>query len=173
MSQKIASASASGSTSGFFRASSAGSTGRHSSPPAEALSPPAPVAARTNTPTAVNRINREFRCRERWDFIAEAFQLVLRRESQGFSGRVFGNLRVPSITVCGSMSRIEIPERPDRLVLKAQRIYNFNDHSIRNLRGGDDVSYQKLGPCVPTLPCRFPLSLADNRFSAERKACLS
>src|SRR5260370_36079721 len=74
MSQKIASASASGSTSGFLRASSAGSTERHSSPPAEALSPPTRLPARTNTPRAVIRINREFRCSERWDFIAEAFR---------------------------------------------------------------------------------------------------
>src|SRR6266700_1617719 len=58
-----------------------------------------------------------------------------------------------------------------RLVLKAQSIHNFNGHTIRDLRGGDDVSYQELGPCAPTLPCRFPLSLADKRFSAERKAC--
>src|SRR5712692_11627816 len=83
MSQKIASASASGSTSGFFRASSAGSTGRQSSPPAAALSPPAPVAA-SNTPKAANRINREFRCRERWDFIAEAFRWSCAESLKGF-----------------------------------------------------------------------------------------
>src|SRR5258708_11710154 len=95
MSQKIASASASGSTIGFFIANSAGSTGRQSSMPAAALDPPTRVAVRTNTPRAVIRIKREFRGSERGDFIAKAFRSSCVDRSQESCGtRPFGNRRL-------------------------------------------------------------------------------
>src|SRR6266478_5568247 len=124
MSQKMASASASGSTIGFFRASSAGSTGRHSSPPAETLSPPAPVAARTNTPMAVNRINREFRCRERWDFIAEAFRWSCAESLKGFPG---ASLESSRAFYHGLFGRVE---RKLELFRRLRRFHRFRNHKF-------------------------------------------
>src|SRR5262249_44262622 len=82
MSQNIASASAFGSTTGVLSAMSAGSTGRHSSPPASTFGEPPLIEANTRTRTA-NRIERRERNVLRfivilWVKKIEVHRLVLR-----------------------------------------------------------------------------------------------
>ncbi len=77
MSQKIASASAFGSTTGAFRAICAASTGRHSSPPAWTRDQLVPVDETISAITTVGRIKRWMRRMEDWEFIVLHNAMIL------------------------------------------------------------------------------------------------